>query len=222
MLNAQLQVLGTDYADVGLAHWVPADPARTINESLERERRSGKARFVGFSACNIHDIRHVLCRTATDVIMLPFSVLEPDPFRATRDGIRVSGNGVLSRSCLKECFLTGRFPRDSTIDDPSDQGHRWIREQESFTADAAEEFRFLEGVADSMGIGSARDPIAYPEISTVTIRTRSERQAEINFSTVPGCRLPDDCLDAIHARQRRMRLFDRRGRFKDRVRSIFG
>jgi len=214
-LEKQLVRLGTDAVDLYQVHWAPSRAEQALYEALYRIRKSGKARLVGISLYSIGDINSVLKQGQIDVIQLPFSLLDPDPFLAKLDAIRRAGVGVIIRSSLKEGFLTGKYRRDAVFPDPNDQRHGWTAEQIASTVDAAEQFRFIEAEAASMAVGAACYPLSFAETSTVILGTKSVAQAESNFGLVPGTRLSDATLHRIEARQRAMRLYDRKGRIRD-------
>ena len=50
--------------------------------------------------------------------------------------------------------------------------------------------------------------------------TKSVKHAETNFGVVPGTRLSQASLERIQALQRKMRLYDRKGRVIDALRGI--
>jgi len=145
-----------------------------------------------------------------DGVQLPFSLLDPDPFLLRMDRLRQSGLAVLIRSVLKEGFLTGKFRRDATFLDPSDQRHSWGPRRIAMTVEGVERFRFLEADAGTMVRAAVAYPLSFPEVSTVLLGTKTAAQAETNFGQIPGARLStanvrriaavQDELDAGHRR----------------------
>jgi aryl-alcohol dehydrogenase-like predicted oxidoreductase len=152
--------------------------------------------------------------------MVAFSLLDPDPFLAKLKIIREKEVGVLVRSSLKEGFLTGKYARDAKFPDPNDQRHKWSPEQIAATVDAAEQFRFIEKDVGSMLVGAACYPLGFSETSTVIMGTKSVKHAETNFLEVPAARLMQETLLRVQETQRRMNLYDRRGRLLDAVRRL--
>jgi len=219
-LEEQLQRLGVDGVDLYMIHWVPSASEQELYEQLYRVKKAGKARLVGFSLYTIEDIRHVLRQTEADALMVAFSLLDPDPYLAKLDAIRKSGIGVIIRSSLKEGFLTGKYKRDATFPDPNDQRHKWSAEKIAATVDAAEQFRFLEQDVGSMLVGAACYPLCFVETSTVIMGTRSARHADTNFGIVPSKRLSQTSLERVQSLQRKMKLFDRRGRLRATIRGL--
>ncbi len=216
-LDRQLTRLGVDHIDLYQTHWAPSKKDWSVYEDLYRVKKSGKARLVGVSLYSVADIDFVLRETDIDVFQVPFSLLDPDPFLAKLDLIRSSGVGVIVRSSLKEGFLTGKYRRDATFPDPNDQRHSWSAEKIAATVDAAENFRFLEQDVGSMAVGAACYPLCFDETSTVILGTKSVKYAEVNFGIVPSKRLSQASLQRAQDLQRRMGLFNWRGRIKDRL-----
>jgi aryl-alcohol dehydrogenase-like predicted oxidoreductase len=222
-LENQLRRLRTDAVDIYLIHWAPSPQgAHELYEALYRVRQSGKTRLVGVSLENIAQIRSVLGETDIDVFMVPYNLLEPDPFVGGLDVIRERNPGVMVRSSLYGGLLTGKYPRDHRFTDPLDQRKNWSAEKVAAAVDALEHFRFLEDVAGSMTLGAARYPLAWPEASTVVVGTRTLAQADENFSELAGRPLPPDILERVQATQKSLGLFNRESRLKDTVRRILG
>ncbi len=214
-LETQLGRLGLDAVDLYQIHWAPSRSEQELYEALYRIKKAGKARLVGLSLYSISDIDSVLKHRRIDVIQLPFSLLDPDPFLAKLDLIRRTGVGVIIRSSLKEGFLTGKYRRDAVFPDPGDQRHDWTPEKIAATVDAVEQFRFIETEVGSMAVGAACYPLCFAETSTVILGTKSVAQADSNFGMVSGSRLSEDSLRRIQSLQRTMSLFDRQGRIRD-------
>jgi aryl-alcohol dehydrogenase-like predicted oxidoreductase len=219
-LDQQLQRLGVDAVDLYMIHWLPSPKEHDLYEALYRVKKAGKARLVGFSLYTIADISHVLRQTEADAFMVKFSLLDPDPFIAKLDAIRRSGVAVIIRSSLKEGFLTGKYKRDATFPDPNDQRHKWSAEKIAATVDAAEQFRFLEQDVGSMMVGAACYPLCFEETSTVVLGTKSASYADTNFGVVPHKRLSQTSLEKVQSLQRKMGLYDRKGRIINAIRSI--
>jgi aryl-alcohol dehydrogenase-like predicted oxidoreductase len=214
-LEKQLGRLRIDAVDLYQIHWAPSRSEQDLYAALYRLRKAGKARLVGISLYSIADINRVLKREQIDVIQLPFSLLDPDPFLAKLDLIRRKGVGVIIRSSLKEGFLTGKYRRDAVFPDPDDQRHHWTPEQIASTVDSVEQFRFIEAEAGSMAVGAACYPLCFAETSTVILGTKSTTQADSNFGRVSATRLSESSLQRIEFLQRSMGLHDRKGRIRD-------
>lgn len=196
-LEEQLTLLRTDAVDLYQIHWVPRGSEVGLYDELAKLKQAGKTRFIGVSLYTTDDIDEILARDHMDALQVPFNLLEPEPFIARVRKLKDSGKAVIVRSTLKEGFLTGKFKRDVTFPDPKDQRHEWSREQIERTVDQAERFRFLEGEAGSMVAGAARYALSFAPVSTVIMGTKSVRQAESNFGTVPGGRLSPQTLKRI-------------------------
>lgn len=214
-LEKQLGRMRIDAVDLYQIHWAPSRSEQELYEALYRVRKAGKARLIGISLYTIADIKNVLKQDRIDVIQLPFSLLDPDPFLAKLDLIRRTGVGVIIRSSLKEGFLTGKYRRDAVFPDPNDQRHGWTPEQIASTVDSAEQFRFIETETGSMAVGAACYPLCFAETSTVILGTKSTAQADSNFGRVSASRLSESSLRRIESLQRAMGLYDRKGRIRD-------
>jgi aryl-alcohol dehydrogenase-like predicted oxidoreductase len=77
---------------------------------------------------------------------------------------------------------------------------------------AVERFRFLEADGRSVLVAAVRYPLAFPEVSTVLLGTKTAAQARVNFGDVPGPGLDGATLEAIRSVQRSLGLFDRQPR----------
>lgn len=214
-LEQQLRRMNLDAVDLYQIHWAPSRSEQALYEALYRVRKAGKARLIGISLYSIADINSVLQQGRIDVIQLPFSLLDPDPYLAKLDLIRRTGVGVIIRSALKEGFLTGKYRRDAVFPDPNDQRHDWTPGQIAATVDSVERFRFIEAETGSMAVGAACYPLCFAETSTVILGTKSVAQADSNFGAVSGARLSEASLRRIESLQRTMSLYDRKGRIRD-------
>jgi len=200
-LEEQLRRLGTDAVDYYQIHWAPGRDEHALYTELDRLKQAGKARFVGVSLKSANDIDYVIDNTALDGVMVPFSLLDPDPFLMRMARLRHGRLAVIARSVLKEGFLVGNFKRDASFPDPSDQRHEWSRQRIERTVDLVEKFRFLEKGGGSMISAAVRYPLSFPEISTVLIGTTSPAHARSNFGQIPGGRLSVASLRRIAALQ---------------------
>jgi len=205
-LESQLQRLRTDHVDFYMIHWVPRGKYAGLYAELEELKRAGKARFIGVSLYNANDIDYVLDETRVDGLMVPFSLLDPDPFLARRDRLRESRKAVIVRSALKEGFLTGKYKRDVRFTDPNDQRSSWTAARVAQTVDQAERFRVLEPEAGSLVRAAIAYPLSFPEVSTVALGVKRVRDAEENFGKVAGLRLSSESLVTVAALQQEMNL----------------
>lgn len=205
-LEEQLRRMGTDYVDFYMTHWVPHDDEQAVYDELYALKKSGKARFVGVSLYAYPDVDYVLDHQQLDGVMVPFSLLDPDPYLARRERLLQSGKAVIIRSSLKEGFLAGQYKRDVTFPDPNDQRYHWSREQIETTVERVEQFRFLTGEAGSMVGAALAYPLSFPEVSTVVVGARTVRHAQSNFGEIPGSRLSGSSLRRIHELQEEMDL----------------
>jgi myo-inositol catabolism protein IolS len=210
-LERQLQRLGTDHVDFYMIHWAPGRSEQSLYESLYAVKRAGKARFIGVSLYSVPDIDGVLRNPLVDGFMVAISLLDPDPFRLCYPRLRDTAKAIIARSSLKEGFLTGKFPRTTTFTDPADQRSKWSAARIARTVDLVEHFRFLEPRAGSLTRAAFGYPLSYPEVSTAVAGTRSLREADANFGSVPGYRLTAEELQRIAALQDSLGLRVRAG-----------
>jgi len=196
-LESQLHALRTDAVDFYMVHWAPGRGEEALYEALAQVKRDGKARAVGVSLKTAADIDRVLAQPVVDGFMLKLSLLDPDPFLARRERIAARNAAVVVRSALREGFLSGKYGADSRFADPADQRHAWSPAQVAALAAMVDRFRFLEAEAGSLAVAAARYPLAFREVSTVALGTRTLAQAEQNFGVVPGAALGADSLARI-------------------------
>lgn len=205
-LEEQLRRLNTDYVDFYMTHWVPRDDEQAVYDELYALRKAGKARFVGVSLYSYPDVDYVLDHQYIDGLMVPFSLLDPDPYLARRERLRRSGKAIIVRSSLKEGFLAGNYGPDATFPDPRDQRHQWSREQIKTTVERVERLRFLTEEAGSMVRAALAYPLSFPEVSTVVVGAKTVRHAQSNFGEIPGARLSPGSLERIQALQEELDL----------------
>ena len=205
MLESQLRRLRTDHVDVYMVHWMPRGKDAGLLRELEDLKRSGKTRFTGLSLYNESDIDDALA-TPVDALMIPFSLLDPDPFLARRERLAASGRAVMIRSVLKEGFLTGKYTRESTFTDPDDQRSKLTREQIAVRVDQVDRLRFLESSSGSLLRAAIAYPLSFPEVSSTVLGVKRVRDAEENFGKAAGLRLSAEELGRIGDLQREMGL----------------
>jgi aryl-alcohol dehydrogenase-like predicted oxidoreductase len=210
-IEDQLRRLRLDTIDFYQLHWTPRD-RDDLYEQLHRLRADGKIRFIGVSLYAVEEIDYALGRGDLDGFQVACSLLDPEPLLPRRDAVRARGLGVLVRSSLKSGFLAGKFASDTRFPDPADQRARWSPRQVAETVAAAERFRFLEANGRSLLAAAVRYPLAFPEVSTVLLGTKTAAQARVNFGEVPGPGLDGATLEAIRSVQRSLGLFDRQPR----------
>jgi aryl-alcohol dehydrogenase-like predicted oxidoreductase len=200
-LESQLRMLGSDHVDFYMVHWVPSDEEAGLLDELASLKRAGKVRFTGLSVYSIGDVDRLLDATGVDGLMLPFSLLDPDPFLARRARLAASGKAIMIRSALKEGFLTGKFTRDTRFTDPRDQRSKWPAERIAATVAQVETLRFLEAEHGSLARAAIAYPLSFPEVSTTVVGVKSPAQAQMNFGDCAGARLSATTLARVHALQ---------------------
>lgn len=205
-LESQLRRLGTDHVDFYMVHWMPSDEETGLLDELASLKRAGMVRFTGLSVYSIGDVDQLLDTADVDGLMLPLSLLDPDPFLARRARLAASGKAVMVRSALKEGFLTGKFTRDTRFTDPQDQRSQWSATRIASTVEQVEALRFLESEMGSLAQAAIAYPLTFPEVSTTVVGVKSPLQAEINFGGAAGRRLSAANLARVHVLQSELGL----------------
>ncbi len=203
-VNAQLERLRTDYLDFYMIHWVPRGEDAGLLRGLQDLKQSGKVRFIGLSVYDVPDVDFVLREDSLDGLMLPFSLLDPDPFLARRARLAASGKAVMVRSALKEGFLTGKYRRDAKFSDPDDQRSRMTADDIATRVGQAERLRFLEAGSGSLTRAAIAYPLSFPEVSTVVVGVKTVAHADLNFGKAAGSRLAPADLERVARLQREL------------------
>ena len=217
-LEAQLRRLRTDRVDLYQLHWVPAGDDRSLFDRLARLRETGKLRYIGVSAYSLSNLDTSLREREVDTVQLEFGLLKPLPLARRLDEIRRRNLGIIVRSALKGGFLTGKYSASTTFHDSNDQRSRWPREEIERLAVAVERFDFLKAESDSLLEAALAYPLAFPEVSTVIVSTKSASQAERNFRVREGSHLSSEDLARIEQIQETLGLF--RLGWRDRFREL--
>lgn len=204
-LEAQLQRLNTDYIDFYQIHWAPSEPE--LYETLERLKESGKVRYIGVSLKSVSDIDYVIHKTNIDGIQVPISLLDPLPFFARCSAIANKGLGVIARSSLHYGFLTGNYQQATQFTDENDQRYKWSAEKIKTVQQQVEGFLSLADSSRSLTSIAASYPLAFPEVTTVIMSAKNEKQAAENFSNVENKQLTPELLAAIKQCQTDLGLF---------------
>lgn len=217
-LEAQLRRLRTDRVDLYQLHWVPADDDPSLFEQLVRLREGGKLRYIGVSAYSLSNLDTVLREGEVDTVQLEFGLLKPLPLVRRLEEVRRKNLGVIVRSTLKGGFLTGKYSASTTFDEPTDQRSQWSRHEIQRLADAVERFGFLRHGGSSLLEAALAYPLAFPEVSTVIVSTKSISQADNNFRARTGSCLSSEDLVRIERIQRDLGLL--RLGWRDRFREL--
>lgn len=205
----QLGRLGIDTIDFYQIHWAPGPQERHLYDQLAELKASGKARYVGVSLNTERDIDYVLEHGLVDGFQVSFNLLEPRPFLARLERIREKKPGVIVRSSLKSGFLTGKFEGPVSFGEADHRGSLGDSELQGIL-DGVDAFRFLEEHAPSLTVAAASYPLAFPEVSTVIVGTKSRHQAVSNFGSISSDILGPEALQAIALTQEALGI-DRTG-----------
>jgi aryl-alcohol dehydrogenase-like predicted oxidoreductase len=138
-------------------------------------------RFIGVSLYSAAEIDDVLARDVVDGVQVCFGLLDPFPLLQRLAAVRTFRAGIIARSVLKHGFLSGKYAATSRFTDRNDQRSHWDQGQIQATAHAADRMRFLETDSRSLLAAAVRYPLAFPEVSTVVLSTKTREQATNNF-----------------------------------------
>jgi len=212
-LEKQLKGLRMDAVDLYQLHWVPRGRDAGLFNELEDLRASGKTRFIGVSLYTAADVDFVLAHARVDSVQVRFGLLDPLPLLARLAELRAAGVAVLVRSCLKEGFLTGKFSANSTFASGEDQRSQWSKAQIRKALLQVERCRFLDtGEADGLMRAAVRYPLSIPEVTSVLLGTKTQAQAQVNFSIEPQLDFTNRWAGSITSAQRELGLWPWRER----------
>jgi 1-deoxyxylulose-5-phosphate synthase len=205
-IEASLKRLRTDYVDLYQCHRYDRDtPLEETMQALTDVVREGKARYVGISEWNAHQIRAAL--DLPDVVRIAssqpqYSMLWRKPEKQVFPLCEKESIGNIVWSPLAQGVLTGKYepasppPPDSRAASKSmgqDMG-RW-RDVEVLDA-----VQHLEPIADEAGLTMLQLALAWvlrlPVVSSAIIGASRPEQVEDN-AAASGLQLADDVLTAI-------------------------
>ncbi|MBV8236499.1 MAG: aldo/keto reductase family protein [Acidimicrobiia bacterium] len=205
-LEASLGRLRTDYVDLYQCHRYDRNtPLEETMRALTDVVSEGKARFVGISEWNAHQIRAGL--EVPDVVRIvssqpQYSMLWRRPEKDVFPLCEQEGIGNVVWSPLAQGVLTGKYQPGSTP--PADSraasktmGQDMGRWRDVEVLDAVQG---LKPIADQAGVTMAQLALAWvlrlPVVSSAIIGATRPEQVEDN-AAASGVTLPDDVLKAI-------------------------
>jgi aryl-alcohol dehydrogenase-like predicted oxidoreductase len=133
-IERSLRELGTDHVDLYQVHW--PDPDTSVDETaqvLEDFVREGKARYIGVSNFNAHEMAAFQRRRKIDAAQPPYHIFRREIEDEILPYCREHGIGVLVYSPLAHGLLTGKFDENTRFGDDD-----WRRNSPVFSG---EEFR---------------------------------------------------------------------------------
>jgi aryl-alcohol dehydrogenase-like predicted oxidoreductase len=128
--EASLKRLGTDYLDVLLLQHPSIDQHLrddVVHETLVALKVEGKIRAFGASVSHVDDARAALV-TGSEVLCMPFNMLQPDMVWDIASECREKGIGVIARSVLLHGLLGGRWGEKKRFTPDDHRMHRWSHE----------------------------------------------------------------------------------------------
>lgn len=199
-LEASLQRLQTDYADVCFVHWPRrSEPMKATLETLEQLRREGHIRAIGVSNFTV-DMLEIGSRYATiDALQPPYNLL----WRFAEDDVlpycREHHIGVTTYSSLAQGMLAGTIRLDTPYAD-GDMRPRSILWQSENLGKCLYTVERVRAVAKDLDVTVAqlalRWLVAQPGVSTALVGARTPAEIADNAGAV-GWELPADVLASV-------------------------
>jgi len=205
-IEASLTRLRTDYVDLYQCHRYDRDtPLEETMQALTDVVREGKARYVGISEWNAHQIKAALDLPGVERIVSSqpqYSMLWRKPEKEVFPLCEQEGIGNIVWSPLAQGVLTGKYdpgtppPEDSRAASKSmgqDMG-RWR------DVDVLDAVQHLKPIAEEARLTMAQMALAWvlrqPVVSSAIIGASRPEQVEDN-AAASGVKLSDDVLKAI-------------------------
>ncbi len=177
-----LRYLGTDHIDLFQVHWPDHDtPLAETAGALEEMVQEGKLRHVGVSNFNVEEMAEFEDMRAVETLQPPYHLFRRDIEDDVLPWCREHDVGVLVYGPMAHGLLTGKFDRDTQLDDDD-----WRASSDLFSGEAFE--RNLERVealgrlAEDRGLTVAQLAvawtIAHPAVHVAIVGARNEGQIE--------------------------------------------
>lgn len=125
--EASLVRLATDHIDVLLLQHPSIDDhlrEDAVRETMVALKNEGKIRSWGASVSHVDDARAALV-TGSEVLCVPFNLLQPDIVWDVGSECREKGVGILARSVLLHGLLSGRWGEKKRFTPDDHRMHRW-------------------------------------------------------------------------------------------------
>jgi aryl-alcohol dehydrogenase-like predicted oxidoreductase len=143
-IEQSLRELGTDHVDLYQVHWPDSDTRfEETAGALEQFVREGKARYVGVSNFDAHEMAAFQRHRAIDTVQPPYHIFRREIEDEILPYCREHGMGVFVYSPLAHGLLAGKFDEDPGF--PEDD---WRRHSSVFTG---EEFRSNVSIVRELG-----------------------------------------------------------------------
>jgi aryl-alcohol dehydrogenase-like predicted oxidoreductase len=208
-LESSLRRLRTDRVDLYQLHNPTADDIARgeIFETIDRLRRSGKARFVGVSISKTDDGLAIVERGRVDSLQVVYNVLHQRPAAALFPAAERAGVAIVARVPLASGLLSARYGANHVFAPDDHRSHLFPPERLAAVARDVEDFRKLvRGVSDRPAQAALRFVLADSRVSVVIPGAKTGVQVEENVSAT-FAPLPRKTLDALVARFRDTNLY---------------
>jgi aryl-alcohol dehydrogenase-like predicted oxidoreductase len=197
-VDASLRRLGTDYIDLYQLHvFDPTTPLEESLETLDDLVHSGKVHYVGISnfvgwqlerARRIQDARGL---TRMVSLQPQYSLIERGIELETLPAARANNLGILAWSPLAAGFLTGKYRRDGSSDDPG-RFVQWLEGVDERAWDVLDEAR---AIAEAHGSSPAAVALAWLLAQRFVIPVVGATRTDHLDDILPACDLdlgPDE------------------------------
>ncbi len=199
-LEQSLRNLKTDYVDIYQVHWPdPATPFAETAATLEEFVKEGRARYVGVSNYDAHELAEFERTRRVDTLQPPYHMLRREIERAVLPYCAEHEIGVLAYGPLAHGLLSGHFTRETRLAEDD-----WRRGSDLFSGENYERnLRIVEqlgGLARELGITVAQLAIAWvlanPAVHVAIVGARRPDHIE-GAAPAAGIELDADALARI-------------------------
>jgi len=177
--EASLLRLATDRIDVLLLQHPSIDDHLrddSVRETMIALKSEGKIRAWGASVSHVDDARAALV-TGSEVLCMPFNMLQPDMVWDVGSECREKGVGILARSVLLHGLLSGRWGEKKRFTPDDQRMHRWSHDALAARVRQAIEFRDrIHAGVPSMAALALQFALAHDDVSCAVFGPRTPAQ----------------------------------------------
>jgi aryl-alcohol dehydrogenase-like predicted oxidoreductase len=181
-IEQSLRELGTDHVDLYQVHWPDRDtPFEETAAALEGFVQEGKARYVGVSNFDAHEMAAFQRHRRIDTLQPPYHILRREIENQILPYCREHGIGVFVYSPLAHGLLTGKFDEDTEFAEDDWRKHSAVFTGEEFSRNLSI-VRELAHYAEEHGWTLAQLAIAWtlstPGVDAAIVGARNPEQIE--------------------------------------------
>lgn len=177
--EASLARLGTDRIDVVLLQHPSIDDHLrddAVRETMVTLKSEGKLRSWGASVSHVDDARAALV-TGSEVLCMPFSVLQPDMVWDVASECRERGVGILARSVMMHGLLSGRWGEKKRFTPDDHRMQRWSPEALAARVRQALEYKQrVSATVPSMTSLALHFALAHDDVASAVFGPRTPAQ----------------------------------------------